>query len=812
MTSSPSAKEDSITGLLENIAEELPIIRPISEFIHLNLLLPYQGIPFWEALKKVSSKFEAMPFLEQEFYRYRIQSGEIPREKVIQRLQKLIGNQAEASFNHFMNEDIKFTHHDQRTGRLHSLWNSASGMNIIQLADGMLIKWLGMYLDQGISLWSMPGAGEKKFYDTIRDLLTESYFLPSPFDRKTFQDIFPDNPDTAIQKHLAFLCPDKEFQKEYLKESILTLRGWAGLIYGLEKNHGLLQSPRKITLQEFISLKLILERAWITDHQKNIIPPDFSRVRKKAGNLFVPDFIFEVFQVCHEILEENTYQKFLTGITNLPQLKKVEPQFQAVFCMDDRECSLRRHLEESVPGIQTYGTAGHFGIECLYQHDEDAFPKKQCPAPVIPKYFIKETKLKENTESDNLPNELFRPSHSLEDFFQSFTGAIKLTALLVKNLFFPLAFRKLENVKESNPATVLQFTRKDPVHTGGGLRPGYTVDEMTDLLYNQLRLIGLVRDFSPLIFIIGHGSNVINNSYFTTYGCGACSGRPGSANARIFVQMANNPEVRKKLSEKFSLDIPDSSFFIAGFHDTCKDVVEFYDTKSLPSELEGLFLIFKEGMSQALVKNSEERVRSFKSVTKVLRGKEAQKEVLKRSISLFETRPELGHTNVVFAVVGKRDLTKGMNFSRRSFLQSYDRNIDPSGEILSSSLNAVIPVTSGISLDYYFSRVDNLRFGAGSKLPQNIVGNFGISHGTESDLLCGLPFQMIDQHIPLRLFVLVEHSPDVTLKAIQGNQQLKEIVYNHWIYYGCWDEITRSFYLFHEGKMHELKDGADFLC
>ena len=60
---------------LEEIAQELPIIRPISEFIHLNLLLPYQNLPFWEAVKTVSKKFEAMPFGELDLYREKIKSG-----------------------------------------------------------------------------------------------------------------------------------------------------------------------------------------------------------------------------------------------------------------------------------------------------------------------------------------------------------------------------------------------------------------------------------------------------------------------------------------------------------------------------------------------------------------------------------------------------------------------------------------------------------------------------------------------------------------------------------------------------------------
>lgn len=803
---------ESLSSLLENIAEELPIIRPISEFIHLNLLLPYQHVPFWEALKAVSLKFEAMPFHDQGFYRNSILRGEIPKDRVIERLEKSVGDDAHPSFDKFMTSDFKFIHHDHRTGRLHYLWHQTTGINISQMADGMLIKWLSMYLDQGISLWSMPGADEGGFYETVRDLLNESYVLPSPFKRKDFKDIFPPDPDQAIQQHLNVLCPDKKFRKEYLRESIMTLRGWAGLIYSLEKNRELFQFPRKIILKDFIALKLILERAWLSENDIPPAAPEFHEASKNGESPFTKDAQFEVFQACHEILEESIYQKFLADLKNLSRNLTTSPAFQAVFCMDDRECSLRRYLEDCVPGTETLGTAGHYGIECLYQHDEDAFPKKQCPAPVTPKYFIKETTLKKYSAEDQLSPELIRPSHSLEDVFQSFSGAIKSTALLAKNLFFPLAFKDLKNVREINSGSDLKFIRSDRDPLIQGLKPGYSLDEMTDLVFQQLSLIGFVKGFSSLVFIVGHGSNSQNNPYFATYGCGACSGRPGSANARTFVKMANHREVRNKLKEKYSLMIPDSTYFVAAFHDTCRDVVDFFDTYKIPAELSESFQTFKSGMSEALYKNAEERVKSFKSVTRKLSREEAQKEVIRRSFSLFETRPELGHTNVAFAVVGKRDLTKGLDLNRRSFLQSYDRDIDPSGEILAASLSAVIPVTSGISLDYYFSKVDNLRFGAGSKLPQNIVGNFGLSHGTESDLLCGLPFQMIDQHTPLRLFILVEQSPEVALKAIQGNQLVRDIVYNYWVHYGCWDENSGSFYLFQGGEMRQLKMEIGAVC
>jgi len=134
-------------------------------------------------------------------------------------------------------------------------------------------------------------------------------------------------------------------------------------------------------------------------------------------------------------------------------------------------------------------------------------------------------------------------------------------------------------------------------------------------------------------------------------------------------------------------------------------------------------------------------------------------------------------------------------------MQSYDPTLDQKGDILKKILTAVVPVCSGISLDYFFSRVDNIRFGAGSKLPQNIVGNIGTSHGTESDLLFGLPLQMVDQHTPLRLVIIIEQKPNVALEVLNHHPLVYQIVHNQWVYYFSYDWTEKKFYLYHNNQM-----------
>ena len=95
-----------------------------------------------------------------------------------------------------------------------------------------------------------------------------------------------------------------------------------------------------------------------------------------------------------------------------------------------------------------------------------------------------------------------------------------------------------------------------------------------------------------------------------------------------------------------------------------------------------------------------------------------------RAHDLSQVRPEFGHATNAAAVIGRRALTQGLFLDRRVFLISYDPTQDPEGNILESILLTAGPVGAGINLEYYFSTIDNERFGCGTKVPHNVTGLF----------------------------------------------------------------------------------------
>ncbi|MBL0134716.1 MAG: DUF2309 family protein [Chitinophagaceae bacterium] len=359
----------------------------------------------------------------------------------------------------------------------------------------------------------------------------------------------------------------------------------------------------------------------------------------------------------------------------------------------------------------------------------------------------------------------------------------------MKNLFFPKMSPAISNAFGHMDANgSLTIDSNDKMILEDSLRVGFSTEDMANRVEKLLRSIGLVSEFAPLVYAVAHGSSSANNPHHGAHDCGACSGRPGSINARVFAAMANNEKVRSLLNER-GIKIPDSTFFVGGMHDTASDMIEFSDVAYIPELLKDLHKSNVIKFEQALNKNAKERSRRFASInSKDVLGN-IRKAINNRSVSFFEPRPELGHGTNSVCMVGRRDISKHLFLDRRAFLNSYDYRTDPEGKILVDVLKPIGPVCGGINLEYYFSRVDNHKLGAGTKLPHNVVGLIGVSNGCDGDLRPGLPVQMIEVHDPVRLLVVVEHRPEIVLKCIQSNSAMYEWFINEWVHLIAFDPI-----------------------
>jgi uncharacterized protein len=155
--------------------------------------------------------------------------------------------------------------------------------------------------------------------------------------------------------------------------------------------------------------------------------------------------------------------------------------------------------------------------------------------------------------------------------------------------------------------------------------------------------------------------------------------------------------------------------------------------------------------------------------------------------------------------VGRREHTRSLFMDRRSFLISYDATKDLENAALARVLGAVIPVCGGISLEYYFSTVDNEGYGCGTKLPHNITGLLGVMNGYQGDIRTGLPLQTVEIHEPVRILFVVETTPERVLKVIHANPLLTEFLENRWIRLATLDPETSAIQIYRgAGKWEPL--------
>ena len=506
-------------------------------------------------------------------------------------------------------------------------------------------------------------------------------------------------------------------------------------------------------------------------------------------------------QIHHEAFERQYRLQALNALHQMgppPAKRSGRPRFQAAFCLDDREESFRRHLEELAPDAETLGVAGFYNVPMYYRGAADAHFVPLCPVIVRPQHWaMEEVALPlEHVERRRARIRKFLGSfvHRMHLGSRTATGGALIAAAvgalasvpLVGRVLFPRLAAKVRRSFSQfvQPPTITQLLLErqeaSSVPIPGQL--GFTVDEMADMGERVLRDMGLESNFARFVMTIGHGSSSLNNPHRSAYDCGACGGGAGGPNGRAIAQILNDPRVRQVLNQR-GIAIPDDTVFVGGLHNTCDDSVTFYDLDRIPrshrEEFKEILRLFRE----ARARNAHERCRRFQSAPLSLTPDAALRHVEERAEDLSQTRPELGHATNAFCHVGRRSRTRGLFMDRRAFLTSYDPELDDEDHtILARVLSAVFPVCAGINLEYYFSYIDNARFGSGSKLPHNVVSLLGVMDGHASDLRTGLPWQMVEIHEPLRLLIVVETTPEAMLKIMQQNEGIDRLCRNGWVY------------------------------
>lgn len=338
-------------------------------------------------------------------------------------------------------------------------------------------------------------------------------------------------------------------------------------------------------------------------------------------------------------------------------------------------------------------------------------------------------------------------------------------------------------------------------------RIGFTLEQQAGYVAQALRSIGLVEGFSRFVLVVGHGSSSQNNPYESALDCGACGGSHGLVSARVLAQMGNRPDVRARLRAQ-GIAIPDDTWFVPALHDTTTDEIHLHDLELLPASHLLYLDRLREGLAAASGLCAAERLPAL-GVAAAPGPAAAARQAQRQAADWSQVRPEWGLAGNAWFVIARREATVAASLHGRAFLHSYDWRLDPKRRLLETILSGPLIVGHWINMEYYFSTVDNARWGSGSKVYHNVAGRFAVMTGNLSDLRTGLPAQTVLRdgrayHEPVRLIAAIEAPLAHARAAIEAVVAVKRLVQNGWVRVLVLDPQTSTHHLYEDGDWREL--------
>ncbi|CCH31313.1 DUF2309 domain-containing protein [Actinosynnema sp. NPDC047251] len=852
----------TIADLVARAAELLPEQGPLQAFVHHNTLHAFEHLPFPDAVTRAAEVFGTEPYLSEAAFHGFLAAGRITpddldavvaAEVVDDGVPVVPGGPTLRRFH-----ETRLRHHVEvpRGPALHWLlaetdavdavdprWDllrgaapepavpaspprprdrvvARTGVDPDHLVHPLLIRLTAAFLDQGVASWSMPER-ESGLLAAFRALYGRAGGPPDPFLRGLpagLRDQAGWSAERTVAWALDALGVSEQDRGAVVTATLLSLRGWAGMVRQFEVRPDRAPvGPRPAALADYLAVQLTLD-VFATRHVLATAAPVEDAAPRPGLELVYEAFALArlmdvpladhdraatwlgVVDGCDEVerrrLLHLAYERrhrigVLDGLAAHQRLAVPAgtPAFQAVFCLDEREESVRRHLEECCPAVETFGFAGFFGVAMNYRGVADVRPRPLCPVVVTPRHAVVEQPITPGRAPRRLKARWTRSvsvgSRTLaRGGLASVALGVTGLASLVGRCLFPRAAHRWSH--RPAPAAPTRLVMEFP--------PA----EMTDIVSTVLRTTGLSRGLAPVVLIVGHGSSSLNNPHESAHDCGATGGGRGGPNARAFAAMANDPAVRRGLAERGTV-IPEGTWFVGGYHNTCDDTMTYYDEDLVPAGHAEPLRAAKVALAEACALAAHERCRRFESAPPDLAPEDALAHAETHAVDLGQPRPEYGHATNAVCVVGRRSLTRGLYLDRRAFLASYEPAADTDGGLLAALLGAVGPVCAGINLEYYFSFVDPAGYGCGTKLPHNITGLIGVMDGHASDLRTGLPWQMVEIHEPVRLLLVVEASPERLSAIVAADPALERLVSGKWIQLAAWVPEQDAVSVFQDG-------------
>ncbi|TFD92939.1 DUF2309 domain-containing protein [Jeotgalibacillus sp. R-1-5s-1] len=690
------------------------------------------------------------------------------------------------------------------------------GEQLVQTLDQHVIKWSKLYLDDSQAAWEMPNR-DKGLYKAWLQL---AKYDPA-FSKQQRKSLYgwPEEADAALTEALTELNIPESAWQDYVEGHLLSLPGWAGMMQWRSSQ----SAQEKSLLKEYAAVRLSIE--WLL--LKPFLPLEGAQNHKEvpvkkfiASWMHWGELTFEQWSSL-SFSEQNDYIRFASQFTDQVRRKlwleawelthenrlrqKLSDEkssaadekatlAQLAFCIDVRSEPFRRQLEQAGP-FETIGIAGFFGLPIATSELGSRHSHASLPVILNPQHHIKE-------QADKQELTMYQDRKQTVESFGSTFKTMKqsvVSSLLLPELsgpwlslqmaarsFIPTrADRFIRNLYQSwlrKPETSLSLELNQ--QRNSQIAFGFSDGEKVTYAEQALRMMGLTKDFAPLVVICGHGSHSTNNPYASALDCGACGGAAGGFNARVLATLCNLPEVREQLSMA-GIQIPEKTVFAAAEHKTTVDELHWIHVPSLTKEAKEAFDRIEEVMPNVSQKANTERIAQLPNIDS--KSKHPVAEAHRFAEDWSEIRPEWGLARNAAFIIGQRELTQESDLEGRAFLHNYDWTQDQEGSLLANIIAGPGTVTQWINLQYYASTVAPHFYGSGNKTTQTVTSGIGVMQGNASDLLAGLPWQSVMKsddeayHSPLRLLIVIQSPDDYIERLLNVDKSFREKVENGWI-------------------------------
>lgn len=756
---------DALLAAARAAARIVPPMWPLSATVAVN---PYLGLTH-DDLALASARIErvlgARATMPRDWYRRKIENGEIEDVDLAAAAAAVCAdtNISVAQLKTAARQDRPAPAAVPTVADLAAMVSGIDWPGVIAQRIG---AWAADYFDAGQALWAAP-KGKSAFAAwravAVHDLTPEIVGLNG------FAAFVADGPETApavLEKASNLMDLSDEMLETYFQRLLMGLGGWSQHArYHVWQAE--LAGEDNAVLIDLLAISLTWEMALYSQYAKEI-SGQWEEARSEYATPVRPG-TDDIIDACLQNAAERAAQRSIVATlhSTVPASANERPSLQAAFCIDVRSEVFRRALEALDPGIRTLGFAGFFGLPTAHRSFASDVVEHRLPVLLNPGVTTCS-----GDSGDARRDQLTRlTARAIRAW-----GRFKLAA--VSSFAFVEAMGPVYAGKLLRDGLGMTegHRSRDPAPR---FDPELNVTTRVDIAEKVLRAMSLTQAFAPVVLLVGHGANVVNNPYESALHCGACGGHSGDVNARLLAGLLNDPAIRSGLRQR-GIEIPADTLFVGALHDTTTDTVtlfsEDWDASSHASHLVDV----RAWLAKAgAVARGERAVRLSRA--------DGPDSVLRRSRDWAEVRPEWGLAGCRTFIAAPRTRTTGKVFDGRAFLHDYDWRQDGEFGVLELIMTAPVVVASWISLQYYGSSVSPEVFGAGNKLLHNVTGGIGVVEGNGGMMRNGLPWQSVHDgeklvHEPVRLAVFIEAPTEAMSDILKRHPDVRALFDNGWLH------------------------------